>query len=93
MLKTLSAIAIAASLIAGPALAQGSAPATQETKISAPMPKAKVAVHHARKPIVHKQVTKKHLVKKHVAKKHFAKKHAVKKHFAKKNVKHLKAAI
>ncbi len=93
MLKTLSAIAIAASLIAGPALAQGSAPATQESKISAPMPKAKVGVHHLRKHVAHKQVSKKNLAKKHVAKKHFAKKHAVKKHFAKKQVKHLKAAI
>jgi hypothetical protein len=99
MLKTLSAIAIAASLIAGPALAQAPAPATQESKISAP--KAKVAVHHVRKHVAHKYVAKKHLakkhiVKKHLAKKHLAKKHVAKKHFAKKHikpVKHLKAAI
>ncbi len=87
MLKTFSAIAIAASLaaslIAGPALAQGSAPATHESKISTSAPKTKVAVHHARKPIVHKHFTKKHLAKKHFVKKHYAKKH----------VKHLKAAI
>lgn len=88
MLKTFSAIVIAASLIAGPALAQ--APTTQDSKISAqaPAPKAKVAVHHTRKPIAHK-----HFTKKHVAKKHFAKKHGAKKHYAKKQVKHLKTAI
>jgi hypothetical protein len=99
MLKTLSAIVIAASLIAGPALAQAPVSATQDSKVSAPMPKA--AVHHVRKPVVHKHVSKKHvakkhLAKKHVAKKHLVKKHAVKKHFAKKHVKpvtHLKAAI
>jgi Ni/Co efflux regulator RcnB len=101
MLKTLSAIVIAASLIAGPALAQVPASATQDSKISASTPKTKVAVHHVRKPVVHKHVSKKHVAKKHlakknVAKKHFVKKHAAKKHFAKKHVKpvkHLKAAI
>lgn len=105
MLKTLSAIAIAASLIAGPALAQNTspAPATQETQASVPTPKAKVAVQKKHKAVAHKKIvkkhavkkhmTKKHVAKKHVAKKHLAKKHAVKKHIAKKRVKHLKAAI
>ncbi|GEM_PF-1545844 len=91
MFKSLSAIVIAASLIAGPALAQGqmTAPASTEAQIAVPAPKAKVAVHQTRKHVA-QPVVKKQLVKKHLAKKHVVKKHLVKKHLAKKTVKHVK---
>ncbi|HZL40403.1 MAG TPA: hypothetical protein VFC45_08990 [Pseudolabrys sp.] len=84
MFKTLSAIVIAASLIAGPALAQGSATSPANGQAT-----GKTAVH-----ISHKHAVKKHVAKKHTLKhKHFVKKHSAKKHIAKKHVKHLKAAI
>lgn len=82
MLKTLSAAIVAASLIAGPALAQSATPATQETHMTAPAAKAKLATHGVRKHVAHR----------HVVKKHLAKKHAAKKHFAKKQIKHVKTA-
>ncbi|MFA6265909.1 MAG: hypothetical protein WC670_09385 [Pseudolabrys sp.] len=83
MFKTISAAAIALSLIAVPAFAQGgnsaaTAPAGAVTTPTKPI------VHKARKHVAkykaHKNVVHQHAVKKHMAHKHAVKKHIVKKH-------------
>jgi hypothetical protein len=82
MLRAIAAAVVAASLIAGPALAQGTAPAkTGETYMKADMPAG----------TVHKAKIKKHVAKMHKHKRHIAKAKAVKHgmHVAKvKTVKH-----
>jgi hypothetical protein len=84
MMKSLSAAVIAMSLIAGPALAQGTAPVTTSAKID--------ATANVKTPSVHKRVVHKshrHVVRvKHVK----ISKHAVHRVKHVKHVKHLKPA-
>ncbi len=81
MFKSISAAAIALSLIAAPALAQVGSQAATPAPVTAPA-----------KPLVHKT----HKVKKHVVKhrthKHVAHKHTVKKHVAAHKTTKLKTA-
>jgi len=72
MFKSISAAAIALSLIAAPAFAQGNAPAVTPAPVTAP---AKPVVQKTHK--VHKHVAT-HKAVKHVAHKHSVKKRVVK---------------
>ena len=83
MFRTLAAAAVAVSLIAGPVLAQGTAP----TSNTAPMTASQPAKVEAQKPVVKVDATKLKATTKHAAKKHVAKKHVAVKH-----VKHIKHA-
>lgn len=77
MLKKFAVALVAASLIAGPALAQGN-----NTAGTAPMTAGQPAKAEAKttvkKHVVHKRVAHRHLAKKHVAKQHVVKQHAKK---------------
>lgn len=76
MLRKLAVALVAASLIAGPALAQSNAPVAANGMTMTQPAKAHV---------------KKHVAKKHIAKKHFTKKHVAKHHVKKTQVsKHVK---
>ncbi|MCK9915903.1 hypothetical protein MXD81_42795 [Microbacteriaceae bacterium K1510] len=80
MLKKFAVALVAASLLAGPALAQGngsavSAPVTHTKTIH----KSSLNTHAPKKHVAHRHAAKKHVVHKHVAKKHIAKHHAIKK--------------
>jgi hypothetical protein len=83
MLRKLAVALVAASLIAGPVLAQSNTPATD----TAPMTTGQPAQVDAKKTVAVKHVTKKHVAAKHLAKKHVAAKHITKKHVASKHVK------
>jgi hypothetical protein len=89
MLRKLAVALVAASLIGGPALAQGTsnAPATGNSASTTTDLAAKVKV---KKHVAKKGMTKKHVAKTHVANKQVANKHVAKKHLAKKHVKHAK---
>ena len=95
MFKTISAAAIALSLIAAPAFAQGAGPASEPAAATTQLKKPVVhKVHktqkHAAKHKVRKHVAHKHVAKKHIVKKHAAKKHVVKKHVKLKSAKAIK---
>lgn len=85
MLRKFAVALVAMSLIAGPALAQSNAPATD----TAPMTTGQPAKVDAKKTVTTKHVTKKHVAKKHFTKKHVAKHHVKTKHVSK-HVKHVK---
>lgn len=92
MFKTISAAAIALSLIAAPALAQGAGPASEPAAATTQLKKPVVhkTQKHAAKHKVRKHVAHKHVAKKHLTKKHAAKKHVVKKHVKLKSAKAIK---
>lgn len=81
MLRKFAVALVAASLIAGPALAQtGAAPAAAG--------QTKVDIKADTKPAVKKHVAHRHVTKKHVVRAHAAKRHVVKHHVKRTHVTH-----